>query len=305
MRLVYTVVAVAFAFETSLGAKDQEVVPASGARLAGQWSLNADKSEDARERMKAVRDSSGGHGFGGGGGRRGGGGTHGGMGGGGRWGGGSGGRDPRDSASEPTAGRQLMDEFLNPQKTLTLAVSATEVSVTGDDGEVRHLRPDGKKVKAEDGSSIEQKTRWEGANLVTEMWVSNGPKLRSTYSIAPDGTSLAVLQHLESPRLSQAVDVRRFYDPAPPPSPQAVAVLDPPSGNPLSAPPADRLRPSRRVAGSLPLQASGSRGEAPAVFRGAADTLPSHARGGTGEASSTQSLPPGALERDAPADGNS
>jgi hypothetical protein len=136
---------------------------------------------------------------------------------------GGGGRSPRsagygDSESHVMASRELMDGVLNPPKTLTLAVSETEVTLTADDGDPRHLRTDGRKTKAGDGSDVERKTRWEGESLVIETRVGSGPKLRETYSLASDGRSLEVLQRLESPGFTKPVELRRLYDPAAPPS---------------------------------------------------------------------------------------
>jgi hypothetical protein len=174
--------------------------------LVGQWTLNADLSEDPREKMQeAMQKLRQGGGMGGGGGMRGGGMGGGGMRGGGTRGGGmgrgggEGQRPPRPSM--PTLSKEL-----------TITHIAPAVAIVDPDGLVRTLQPDGEKYQVEHGDG-EIKTRWKGDRLVVETKAERG-KRKETWSVSPETGRLTV--HLEvepgGGRMPK-IEVDRVYDP--------------------------------------------------------------------------------------------
>lgn len=212
--------------------------PAEKPQLTGRWKFNPDKSDDARAKMKeamaaAHRGSgdgsgqTGGHGGGyggGGGGHMGGGhmGGGGGMGGGHRGGGMGGGRPPGGqgqgggmSDEKRALARAAMDDVLNPGAVLTITQKDPEVTITADDGRVRTLYTDGRKVKAKDGAP-EQTTKWDAGRLVCESKVDSGPTIRESYSIDPESKALKVTALIQMPRSETPVVVHLQYDTAPP-----------------------------------------------------------------------------------------
>jgi hypothetical protein len=113
------------------------------------------------------------------------------------------------SDSDRAAIRSLMDGLVNPPSDLAIDVQPTEVTLTPGDKPALHLHADGKKVKADDGSSLERKARWDGATLVVETQVGS-TSLKDRYSVTPDG-SLQVIEHLDRSS-GRALDLTRIYD---------------------------------------------------------------------------------------------
>jgi len=181
--------------------------------LVGQWTLNADLSEDPREKMQeAMEKLRGGGGGGRGGGMGGRGGRGGGMGGGGGRAGGGGGMDGGGGRGGQE-GRRLPAPTFFSAKELTITHIAPAVAIVEPDGLVRTLQPDGEKYQVEHGEG-EVKTRWKGDALVVETKTERG-KMKETWSGSPQTGLLTVKLEIEpgGGRMPK-VEVRRVYDPA-------------------------------------------------------------------------------------------
>jgi hypothetical protein len=189
-------------------------------KFSNTWKLNLDESEKLRDKMRQAHgggEHGGGGGGRGGGGGFGGGGRGGGMGGRGGYGGGrrggggmgGGGGDPTASGNDD-AMRETMRRLDEPPETLTIKQEDGAFLVGDDTGQIRHLHPDGRSAKADDGDG-QVKTEWRGDALVTETIPAHGPRVRETFALSPDGRRLFVTAHFE-PRWGGAVDVRRVYD---------------------------------------------------------------------------------------------
>jgi hypothetical protein len=176
----------------------------------GQWKLNPELSDDAREKMREAMPEGyrgGGRGHGGGGfgppgGHRGGGGAGGygpPPGGGGGW---HGGRGASDTSER--------ERLFNPPAEITVTHLEPEISVVETEGRIRNLHPDGKKYKAE-GGEAEVKTRWEGKALVVETSGERGGKVTETWTLDPEKRRLTILLRLERPSWPE-VSLRRVYD---------------------------------------------------------------------------------------------
>jgi hypothetical protein len=174
-------------------------VAAERGGLVGRWTLNADLSEDPREKMRQARPERppGGPGGGGmnppsGGGR-------------------DGGRPPGRGAGEgPDPGAVA---FLRA-KELTITNIEPEVSIVEPDGLVRRLHPDGKKYKTSSGAEV--KTRWDGPRLVVETKSERG-KVKETWTVSPASSGakrLTVTLEIQQP-WGAAVSVKRVFDPLP------------------------------------------------------------------------------------------
>jgi hypothetical protein len=206
--------------------KDAAVAnPAAGPlALSGRWTLNVDKSEDAREKLRQARSEhqgggqgaggGGGGGWGGGGGGGGFGGRgHGGGGGGGRggWHGRGGGGSGSDGAQ--TGRSETMQSFMDPAAEMTVTETTNEIAVQEKDGRVRVLHADGKDHKTENGDS-EIKTRRDKDRLVVETKPERGPKLTETWALSADHKTLTIETRVDTP-FAGTVTVRRVYDSAP------------------------------------------------------------------------------------------
>jgi len=181
--------------------------------LVGRWTLNADLSEDPREKMqeamqKRMQGGGGGGMAGGGMGRSGGGGRGGGMGGGGGRGGGMG-RGGGGGRGGEEGRRPPMMTFFSARE-LTITHIAPAVAIVEPDGLVRTLQPDGEKYQAEH-SEGEVKTRWKGDRLVVETKTERGTT-KETWIVSPQTGQLTVRLELGGGRMPK-VEVDRVYDP--------------------------------------------------------------------------------------------
>jgi hypothetical protein len=160
--------------------------------IVGAWTLNKDMS-DAQSATPQRGDRAGR--AGGSGGRRGGGGFGGGgRGGGGFGGGGFGGGGRASGAGNPDEMRRMRDamqEILEAPERMTITQSESMVIITTGEGRTTRLSTDGKKVK-DDSTGIERKTRWDKAQLVSEIsGVGNG-KVTQTFATNPETHQLTV-----------------------------------------------------------------------------------------------------------------
>src|SRR5262245_4988001 len=144
--------------------------------FSGRWTLDTEKSEDGRAKMREAWAQRGGRG----GGPRGGGGAGGGAGGG--YGGGAGGGGPRGFGGGGRGGqgggpggdafRETMRTLVEAPPALTITQTPQEITILEEDGRLRALHPDHKEYKGTGGEKIE--TRWDGARLVVETRSEHG-----------------------------------------------------------------------------------------------------------------------------------
>ena len=197
--------------------------------IAGAWKLDPARSEDARKKMHDQMTHRGeGGGSGGFPGPAGGpSGFPGGPEGPGGPGGGPGGRGRMD----PQAMREAVDDLLEAPEAMAITVGADEVEIAERDGRLRHLRPNGKKMKR-GGAVTESRARWDGETLVNEIWLGDGA-MHITEMLARDGATgeLRFTVRVENSRFGgDPLTVTRVYVPEGPTSPAT-----PPSKTPGTA----------------------------------------------------------------------
>lgn len=188
-------------------------------QLVGEWKLNAELSEDPREKMRQARSDGGSGGSGGGGGWGGGGGRGGwgGGGGGGGWGGhghggggGYGGRGGGGSSGQSGEGAPTSRSMLFTATRITVTNLTPEVTVLGPEGEMRHLQADGASHKDSNGTEV--KTSWDESRLVVETKTDRG-SVKETWSVSEDPRRLTVLLDIRR-SYGGEVKVKRVFDPA-------------------------------------------------------------------------------------------
>lgn len=183
--------------------------------LAGTWTLNKDKSDDPREKMRQAMGGGNGEGGNGNGGGFGGGGGRG-MGGGRRSGGGQG---------------DMNAEFSQ----LTIAQTATSAKVTGSSGRVlAQYSSDAPAQPANSAGSSNSNSpdadnsgdngprgnfgpapaEWQGNQLVATLQGRRGGSTTRTYELSPDGSQLYVTTTIDNPRFQGNITFRFVYDAA-------------------------------------------------------------------------------------------
>lgn len=181
----------------SLARADEPAAP----DLSGRWVLDAEKSEDGRQKM---RDAAPMRGPRGGGSPRGGpGGSPGGGARGGRPPGGRGGGGLDDF-------RELLRSLTEAPPAVAITQTPTEITIVEEEGRFRALHPDRKEYKGTGGQKVQ--TRWEGGRLVVETKASAGQRLVETFELGPEG--LVAVVRLEGGR-GDPPSVRRVYRKAP------------------------------------------------------------------------------------------
>jgi hypothetical protein len=164
-------------------------------KLAGQWQLNKDQSDDPREKMQAARGDSGGGGRG------------------------EGGRNGEGRGQ----GGGMMDEM----SVLQIEQTDSNVKITGKSGRVLAQIPAAAASSSENRSNGDSEdggrgagrgarttsAQWQNGQLITVTQSPRGKSTR-TYSLSPDGKQLYVTTKMENERLSQPVTYRQVYDPA-------------------------------------------------------------------------------------------
>ena len=192
-----------FTASTPAAADEKAKVAPVTADLSGRWVYNRELSDDAREKMREGMEKGGGPGGGRPPGGPGGGGM-GGPGGGGRMGpppGGMGGDD------DP---REAMRAILEPAEELTIAQTETEIAVEEKFAETRHLHPDGKKYKTDNGAS-EIKAWWKEGKLVVETKRARGGSVIETWELVPDASRIIVNVKMEG-GFGPGLTLKRVYD---------------------------------------------------------------------------------------------
>ena len=177
---------------TPAAAGEKAKVAPVTADLSGRWVYNRELSDDAREKMREGMEKGGGPGGGGMGG------------GGGRMGpppGGMGGDD------DP---REAMRGILEPAEEITIARTETEIAVEEKFAETRHLHPDGKKYKTDNGTS-EIKVSWKEGKLVVETKRARGGSVIETWELVPDASRIIVNVKMEG-GFGPGLTLKRVYD---------------------------------------------------------------------------------------------
>jgi hypothetical protein len=166
--------------------------PTSHEAFGGVWSLNRDKSE-MPGRGGAEGGRAGGRPEGGG---APGGGPRGGGFGGGR--GGSGGRMGGGGSRSPEEMQEIMgyaQSMMEASSRITVVVHPASVGITDAEGRTVMLQTDDKKLdeRAANGLvKLKRKSRWEGAMLVSEIEIEDGPKIERRYKLSAGGEELRV-----------------------------------------------------------------------------------------------------------------
>jgi len=187
--------------------------------LAGNWTLNKDQSDDAREKMREAMGAS----------TNGAGGGRGGYGGGGGEGMGGGGGSRRGG------GGQGQGNMLADFSQLTIVQTPTSAKITGYSGHLLAIYDSsnasasanssnagnsngdssGSEGSERGGRQIEPASAsWQGNQLVAVTQGRRGGSTTRTYELSPDGKQLYVTTKMENPRLQQPVTYRFVYDAA-------------------------------------------------------------------------------------------
>jgi hypothetical protein len=203
-----------------------EITPVVQTRISGAWTLNEDETDDpqeALERSRADRGTTGRPTVEGGGGARGGmpgaGGRGGMTGTGGRGAmpaGARGGRGERAPAAgrNPDALRATMRLVTVPPRRMQVTLTDSVVTVEYSPSDVWVL-PFGDKVKKElaDDLTLEAKAEWENDRLIIRRSVSGGGSVVETFMPAVDGSRLTVAVEASLGGPGGGVEIRRVYDP--------------------------------------------------------------------------------------------
>jgi hypothetical protein len=191
--------------------------PQSVPDLSGTWQLNEDLSQTPQQAMRQAGESMPpGGGRGGGMGRRGGGGRGGGF----RSGG----------APQEDGGR---GGFEGPEKTMTIAWAAPQLTITYPSGRQRILYTDGRKAKEArpNGKTATTQASWtETGSLKVVTEGDEGRKRTEIFEITNDHRRLFILIGMEG-RGPKPIQFRRAYDRA---EEKKEGAAPPPAGNPGS-----------------------------------------------------------------------
>jgi hypothetical protein len=106
--------------------------------------------------------------------------------------------------------REAMRSILEPAEELAIEQTPIEIAVDEKFGRTRHLHPDGKKYKTDNGTS-EIKASWKEGRLRVETKRARGGVVVETWELVPDASRLIVNVKMEGgfgPRL----ELKRVYD---------------------------------------------------------------------------------------------
>ncbi len=196
-----------FAPASAASADEKPKASAVAPDLSGRWLLNKQLSDDAHEKMRqSMERPRGGYGPGpttmgpgpGGGGRLG---------------------LPPPTGGDDDPGESSMHAILEPAEEVTIFQGQPEIVIAEKFSRRRTLHADGRKYKADNGTS-EVKTAWKEGRLVVETRGFRGRKTTETWELNTTGTRLTALVKLES-GYGKPVTIKRVYDragDAPPPS---------------------------------------------------------------------------------------
>ncbi len=196
--------------------KKPEIAPRK--TLAGFWRLNADESDDPRQKFTDARKTQSGP-------NNGQGGPGGGMGGprvgiGYPYPGGG----PNGPSSGPSGGGrsgndesyEQLEEVVRPAMSQELSLRDAEVDSSDEHRNLLIFYTDGRKVqKSDDDSRQEVSARWNGPQLVTDEVGPQKRKMSRTLELSPDGKQLYETWRIDGRRANaQQVVIRYVYDAA-------------------------------------------------------------------------------------------
>jgi|SRR5215472_16451870 len=176
--------------------------------LAGTWKLNAQESDDPRQRMQQASSSSSGQSGGRPPGGMGGGwpgmGGHGGY-------GGYGGRRPGGGESDED--HQKMRLFVEPAQHLSIIQKEPEIDISDDSDRKFAAFTDGRKVeKSKDASNQQFDAKWDEYRLVMEGKDPRGNKYERSYEVLEGNQQLRETLYLKVGRSNTEVSIRYIYD---------------------------------------------------------------------------------------------
>jgi len=172
------------------GAEEKPKAAPVTADLSGHWVYNREQSDDAREKMREGMEKGGGAGgMSGGGGRM---------------------APPPGGMGGDDDPREAMRAIMEPAEELTIAQTQTEIAVEERFGRTRHLHPDGKKYKTDNGTS-EIRTSWKEGKLLVETKRARGGSVVETWDLVPDGSRIIVNVKMEG-GFGPGVTLKRIYD---------------------------------------------------------------------------------------------
>jgi hypothetical protein len=198
----------------------KEASTAAQAALAGSWRLDAERRDDAREKLREAMEAN----------RDGMRGPRGGMGGGrmGGRGGGPGGepgswpeggpprRGPRGGGErgerpEAVTGRGLLEA----SEVLIIELGEGKVTLRPGTGRERTLETGGKKHETETpGGKLETKAQWKDTRLIVESKHDRGIETEESYETSADGRTMTVSVKAQGRGLGRPVTLHRVYEQA-------------------------------------------------------------------------------------------
>ncbi|MDO8834777.1 MAG: hypothetical protein Q7V01_04240 [Vicinamibacterales bacterium] len=191
-----TVACVAVTAGLTARPQDPQAVPGP-ASIVGAWTIDKDQSDQPGGGRGSDDDRPMG-GRGGGGAMR-----PGGM------GGGSGRPADRDKVRRSA---RLMQDLVKPPDRLTIVRDGGAVLLTTDDGRTVRQVVDGKEQERLSGDGvIKSKSRWNGAQLVIEEKIQDGPKVTRTYTPSADGRQLMTVTRIEGGGMPGAMVVHHMF----------------------------------------------------------------------------------------------
>ena len=113
--------------------------------------------------------------------------------------------------------QEVLQSFVEAPKKLTIVEGDGEILITDNEGRTLRLKADGRKVQQKLANglvSVTRKTEWNGAMLVTEVEIEDGPTIVQTYTRSEGGSQLIVTTRMTTPRGGQPREIKYVYDPA-------------------------------------------------------------------------------------------
>jgi hypothetical protein len=113
---------------------------------------------------------------------------------------------------DPEELRDAVDQAVQAPLLLTIEQTETEIDLTSDDGAMRVLRPDGRKIKR-DGSKAVAQVRWDAAGLVEEQRL--GDLTVVTLYALGNGEARQLIVTVTLSAAGEPLTLRRVYDAEP------------------------------------------------------------------------------------------
>lgn len=175
--------------------------------LSGYWVLNRELSDDIKEKMRQIAETSGGKGRGG---------ARGGMGGGGRGGDGPKGMPGGAQTKDAQGGsRNGLADLMRPSRVLRISHQEPMLTITNDRGRKKTLFTDnrGTSVSASGGMNQEVSTcGWEQGALVVETTLDSGQRLIQRYELEENGEQLSIIANMQTPKPTEVVAIKQVYE---------------------------------------------------------------------------------------------